>query len=88
MQLTLQLLLAALPLTAFAAPIITPRAGVIIPGKYIIKLKSDAAQDLLEGALKLLKNGPDDVFSFGKFKGFSASLSDDLVEILSKFAGV
>jgi subtilisin family serine protease len=86
MQLTL--LLAALPLTALAAPVITPRAGAIIPGKYIIKLKSDAAQEILEGALKLLNKDPDNVFTFGKFKGFSASLSDDIVDILSKFAGI
>jgi subtilisin family serine protease len=86
MQLTL--LLAALPLAAFAAPVITPRAGAIIPGKYIVKLKSDAAQDLLEAALKLLNKDPDDIFAFGKFKGFSASLSDDIVDLLTKFSGV
>jgi subtilisin family serine protease len=84
----LALLLAALPLTTLAAPIITPRAGVIIPGKYIVKMKSDAAQAILDAALKLLKTDADDVFSFGQFKGFSASLSDDIVQILSKFSGV
>jgi hypothetical protein len=86
MQLTL--LLAALPLTAFAAPVITPRAGSIIPGKYIVKLKSDSAQTVLDAALKLLKKDPDNVFGFGNFKGFSGELSDAVVEVLSKLPGV
>ena len=76
-----------MPLT-LAAPIITPRAGSIIPGKYIVKMKSDAAQDVLEAALKLLKKDPDNVFAFGKFKGFSGELSDAVVQLISKLPGV
>lgn len=80
-------LAAALPL-ALAAPVITPRAGQVIPGKYIVKFKNDALQDVVEGALALLKKSPDHVYSFGKYKGIAGEISDSVVELLAALPGV
>jgi len=79
--------LAALPV-ALAAPIITPRAGSIIPGAYIVKFKNEALQDAVEGALKLLQKGPKHVYGFGKYKGFAADLPDSIVELIAALPGV
>ncbi|KAF2193523.1 subtilisin-like serine protease-like protein PR1A [Zopfia rhizophila CBS 207.26] len=85
----LSLLLAALPLAlALPAPIINPRAGQVIPGKYIIKMKNDAAQDVLESALKLLSKEPEHVYGFGSYKGFAAEISDSIVGLLQALPGV
>ncbi|KAF2258773.1 subtilisin-like serine protease-like protein PR1A [Lojkania enalia] len=83
----LSLLLAILPL-ALGAPVITPRAGQIIPGKYIVKLKNDAFEDLLSTALNFLDKEPEHVFGFGKFKGFSGEMSDTVVSILQSLPSV
>jgi hypothetical protein len=89
-----ELLLAALPFALAAptiqarAPVVLPREGHAVPGKWIVKLKNDALEDVLEKALKLLNKDADHVFGFGKFKGFSAELSDNLVNILSLLPGV
>lgn len=82
-----QLLLALLPL-ALGAPVITPRAGQVIPGKYIVKLKNDALQDIVDEALKLLTKDPDHVYGFGNYKGFAAEMADDIVELVSALPGV
>jgi O-antigen ligase len=74
---------ALLPLALAApAPLIRPRAGQAIPGKYIVKMKNDALQDVVEEALKYLSKKPAHVYGFGKYKGFAAELADDLVELL------
>ena len=83
----LSILLAVLPL-AFAAPIITPRAGQVILGKYIIKLKNDALQALVSEALDLLDGEPEHKWDFGGFKGFGAKISDELVEKIAALPGV
>ncbi|KAF2706449.1 subtilisin-like serine protease-like protein PR1A [Pleomassaria siparia CBS 279.74] len=79
--------LAALPL-ALAAPIITPRAGTVIPGKYIVKFKEDAVGDFVEAALKLLSNSPDHVYGFGKYNGFAGTISDSLVQVIAALDAV
>jgi subtilisin family serine protease len=76
-------LAAALP-AAFAAPVVTPRAGHPIPGRYIVKMKSDAAQDVVEHAISLLAQAPKHRYSFGKYRGFAADIADDVVEALQK----
>ncbi|KAF2491457.1 subtilisin-like serine protease-like protein PR1A [Lophium mytilinum] len=80
-------LLAVLPL-ALAAPIITPRAGSVIPGKYIVKLKNGAAQSILEEALQLLTDDADHVYSFGNYKGFAGTLNDALVNVIAALPDV
>ncbi|KAF2626159.1 oryzin precursor [Macroventuria anomochaeta] len=88
MQLTL--LLSLLPAMALAlpAPVLQPRAGTPIPGKYIVKLKNQNLQVLIEDALKLLKKDPAHVYQFGNFGGFAAEMSDDIVKLLQNFPGV
>ncbi|KAF2203614.1 subtilisin-like serine protease-like protein PR1A [Delitschia confertaspora ATCC 74209] len=87
MKLTLQLLLAVLPL-ALGAPVITPRAGTVIPGKYIVKMKNEVAQDILEHAISLLQKQPEHIYGFGSYKGFAGELSDAVVKIISALPGV
>ncbi|KAF9700167.1 hypothetical protein EKO04_001627 [Ascochyta lentis] len=88
MQLTL--LLSLLPALAFAlpAPVLQPRAGTPIPGRFIVKLQNQNLQTLFEGALKLLKKDPAHVYQFGNFGGFAAEMSDDVVKLLRNFPGV
>lgn len=83
-----ELVLAAVVPFAIAAPVITPRVGQVIPGKYIVKFKNDALQDVVEGALNMLQKSPDHVFGFGKYKGISGEISDSVVELLAKLPGV
>jgi len=82
-----ELLIAALPL-AFAAPVIVPRAGTPIPGKWIVKFKNDAVGDAVELALGHLKKGTQHKYSIGKWRGFAAEMDDDVVELLSKLPSV
>ncbi|KAF2853213.1 subtilisin-like serine protease-like protein PR1A [Plenodomus tracheiphilus IPT5] len=82
-------LLALLPMVlALPAPIIVPRAGSPIPGKFIVKMKNENVQELINNALKLLNKDPAHVYNFGKFGGFAAELNDNLVTILRNFPGV
>lgn len=74
--------LASLLSTALAAPLLTPRAGTVIPGKYIVKLKNDAADDMVEWALNKLSKTPDHVYGMNHFKGFSGDIDDIMVEFL------
>ena len=89
------LLAAALPLALAApaavtndAPIIAAREGFAIPGKYIVKMKNDAAQEIIEKAIAILSKEPQHRYGFGNFKGFAAEIRDDIVEILKKLPGV
>jgi hypothetical protein len=85
----LSLLLALLPVAlALPAPVIVPRAGTPIPGRYIVKMKNENLQALIDTALKLLKKDPAHVYKFGGFGGFSADMADDVVELLSNLPGV
>src|SRR3954471_3179476 len=89
----LSLLLALLPLVlALPAPIIVPREGAPIPGKYIVKmrndLKTDSLDSLITAALKVIKKDPAHVYKFGTFGGFSAEMADDVVELLRNMHGV
>ena len=85
----LSVVLALLPLAmALPAPLLVPRAGSPIPGKYIVKLKNENLENLINTALKLLKKDPAHVYKFGNFGGFAAEISDDIVELLRNFPGV
>ncbi|KAF2744710.1 oryzin precursor [Sporormia fimetaria CBS 119925] len=89
MRFELATLAALLPLALSApvaspAPVILPRDGIAIPGKYIVKLKNEALEDLVELALKRLAKGPEAKFGFGNFKGFSAEMDDKIVDFIRK----
>lgn len=81
------ILAAILPL-AYGAPVLYPRAGQAVPGKWIVKMNNDVLDDVVQEALKFLSKGPEHVYGFGKYKGFAAEISDDIVQILSKLPGV
>jgi hypothetical protein len=85
----LSVLLALLPLALAApAPVIVPRAGAPIPGRYIVKMKNQNLQQLIDTALKLLKKDPAHVYGFGNFGGFAADMSDDIVQLIRNLPGV
>jgi hypothetical protein len=85
----LSVLLALLPLALAApAPMILPRAGSPIPGRYIVKMKNQDLQNLINVALKLLNKDPAHVYGFGNFGGFAADMADDIVERIRNLPGV
>ncbi|PSN73718.1 subtilisin-like serine protease-like protein PR1A [Corynespora cassiicola Philippines] len=81
------LFIAAIP-AVLAAPVIQPRAGQAIPGQYIVKFKDNAISTAANDALSLLSKSPKHVYAFGKYRGFAAELSDDIVKKLSARADI
>ncbi|KAL2255475.1 hypothetical protein VTK26DRAFT_3272 [Humicola hyalothermophila] len=86
-------LLALLPAAVFAAPasgpldkrapIIAARAGQVVPGKYIIKLKDGVANDVVDFILNQISEfKPDHVYKGRKFKGFAGKINDALLDIV------
>lgn len=67
---------------------IVPRAGSPIPGRYIVKMKNENLQNLIDAALKLLKKDPAHIYGFGKFGGFAADMADDIVDLIRNLPGV
>jgi hypothetical protein len=85
----LSVLLALLPLALAApAPMIVPRAGSPIPGRYIVKMQNQNFQELIDAALKLLRKDPAHVYGFGGFGGFAADMADDIVDLIRNLPGV
>lgn len=82
-----EILLALLPL-ALGAPVVTPRAGQIIPGKYIVKFKDAEVTTAVESAIGLLEKAPAHVYGFGKFKGFAAEMNDAMVKKIAALPNV
>lgn len=72
---SLTFLAIALPM-AFAAPIINPKEGVVIPGKYIVKMKPGVVSSLVQTVVDTLAADADIKFDMENFKGFAAALSD------------
>ncbi|KAL2016436.1 hypothetical protein VTK56DRAFT_3523 [Thermocarpiscus australiensis] len=65
------------------APIIAARAGQVIPGKYIIKLKEGASDDALDAAVaKLGEANAEHVYRSRKFKGFAGKIDPALLDEL------
>lgn len=54
------------------APIIEARAGSVVPGKYIVKLKDGSADSVITKVLGKLK--AEHVYKGGKFKGFAGKI--------------
>jgi hypothetical protein len=68
--------LSLVPLVLAApAPVIQPRAGQIIPGKYIVKLKAGASDATLKSVMsKLGSSSATNVYTSSGFKGFASKL--------------
>jgi hypothetical protein len=82
-------ILALLPLALAApAPMLVPRAGTPIPGRYIVKMKNQNLEQIINAALKLLNKDPAHVYGFGNFGGFAADMADDIVELIRNLPGV
>jgi hypothetical protein len=67
------------------APLIQARAGEVVPGKYIVKLKEGASSEALDAALsRVTRKGKkaDLVYRNKGFKGFAGKLDMDLLEEL------
>lgn len=83
-----ELALTLLPL-ALGAPVLTPRAGTVIPGSYIVKFKdSGFSTSALNSAIELLPNAPKHVYQIGTFKGFAAEIKDDVLKTISALPNV
>jgi subtilisin family serine protease len=77
-----------LPL-ALAAPVIQPRGVQLIPGDYIIKLKDGASESTLQDAIRHVKTGnAKHVYRAGRFKGFAAKLSPQVLDAVRKLSEV
>lgn len=57
------------------APIIEARAGHVVPGKYIVKLKSGASDAALNKVVNRVKGKTDYVYK-SAFKGFAGKITD------------
>lgn len=80
--------LAALPLV-LGAPVVTPRSGQIIPGRYIVKFKdNDFTASVINSVLALLPAAPAHTYTLNTFKGFAGELSDELVKVISALPNV
>lgn len=64
------------------APVLQPRGGQIIPGKYIVKLQDDVADGTLDTVMsKLGSNRADHIYK-GRFKGFASKIDAAVLDIL------
>lgn len=82
----------SLPL-ALAAPILSAKEGAqIIPNKFIVVMKRDASDSLLQTTLSsvtgILGAQPSATFNMGSFKGFAISASGGLVQTIANLGAV
>ncbi|KAI0446060.1 subtilisin-like protease PR1K [Xylaria telfairii] len=88
-------ILAALPLALAApakraspAPLLKPRNGDIIEGKFIVKMKSSSGIEILEAHKNLVAGNVDFTYNSHQFTGFAASMTDAEVEALQNMPDV
>ncbi|KAJ4302487.1 hypothetical protein N0V88_002633 [Collariella sp. IMI 366227] len=62
------------------APIIAARAGQVVPGKYIIKLKEGVSDDAFNRAIEKIGKSKADHIYRGKFKGFAGKIEDAVLD--------
>lgn len=82
-------LLALVPLALAApapansrAPILQPRGGQIVPGKYIVKLRDGVTDGVLDTVMGKLGSAKADHVYKGSFKGFASKIDSKLLEVL------
>ncbi|KAK3903312.1 peptidase S8/S53 domain-containing protein [Staphylotrichum tortipilum] len=63
------------------APIIAARAGTVVPGKYIVKLREGVTDETLTKAVSKIAKA-DHVYKGGKFKGFAGKIADSVLDEL------
>ncbi|KAK3386218.1 peptidase S8/S53 domain-containing protein [Sordaria brevicollis] len=63
------------------APILEARAGTkVVPGKYIVKLREGASDDVLDKAVKKLGNGKAEHVYKHAFRGFAGRIDDKVLD--------
>ncbi|KAJ3558061.1 hypothetical protein NPX13_g9799 [Xylaria arbuscula] len=89
------LVVAALPLAMAApskraspAPLLKPRSGDIIEGKYIVKMKSGSDFEVLEAHKSLVSSKVDYTYNSHKFAGFAVSMTEEEVTALQDMPDV
>jgi len=85
-----EVLVALLPV-ALAAPLITPRAGQVIEGRYIVKMKEVLGPEIsavLNSMVSLLPQPPAHVYALPNFKGFAAEFDDLTLNLFKSLANV
>ncbi|KAI1754385.1 subtilisin-like protease PR1K [Xylaria castorea] len=88
-------ILAALPLALAApsersspAPLLKPRNGDVIEGKYIVKMKSSSGVQILEAHKNMVASKVDYTYNSNQFAGFAASMTAEEVEALQNMPDV
>jgi hypothetical protein len=93
-------LLALLPAVALATPtpapapvpapaaLVVPQLGALIPGRYIVKMKPNIVQSLIDAALAVLKTIPLHTYNFDNFIGFAADMSPQTLQLMRLVPGV
>ncbi|KAI1743572.1 subtilisin-like protease PR1K [Xylaria scruposa] len=86
---------AALPLALAApskrsspAPLLKPRNGDVIEGKYIVKMKSNSGVQILETHKNMVASKVDYTYNSNQFTGFAASMTTEEVEALQNMPDV
>lgn len=64
---------------AIQAPVLVPRGGQLVEGKYIVKMKRDAHSAAVDKAIAGIKAVPDYTYTHS-FAGFSATLTPEELE--------
>ncbi|KAJ8113845.1 hypothetical protein ONZ43_g5054 [Nemania bipapillata] len=82
-------ILAVLPLAlavpskrASPAPLLKPRKGNVIDGKYIVKMKSSSSVQVLESHKNMVSGKVDYTYKSNQFSGFAASMTPEEVQAL------
>lgn len=71
------------------APVLKPRAAQLIPESYIVKLKDGASESSLQDAIRHVKAGnAKHVYRSGRFKGFAAKLSPQVLDAVRQLPEV
>lgn len=88
-------ILASLPLALAApskrgvpAPLMKPRHGDIIEGKYIVKMKSSSTIQILETHKNMVASNVDYTYNSAKFSGFAGTMTAEEVEALQDMPDV
>ncbi|KAI0546232.1 subtilisin-like protease PR1K [Xylaria curta] len=86
---------AALPLALAApskrsspAPLLKPRNGDVIEGKYIVKMKSNSGVHILEAHKNMVASNVDYTYNSNQFTGFATSMTTEEVEALQNMPDV
>lgn len=84
----LPLAMAAPSKRASPAPLLKPRSGDIIEGKYIVKMKSGSDFHVLEAHKSLVSSKVDYTYNSHKFAGFAVSMTEEEVKALQDMPDV